>query len=289
MSRRVIRAAALAAGLALATLAAPAMAQSAPAKEPKIKLDTLKPDKLKLDPRLGYILLRLGPKASPTDRPLPVVFQRIDETTNRFFKFEDGKSPPADFYRTVSVAVNSGRSFGDANGAGTYVVSAFPGRWIIHMTGSTCMSMGTYAFDVKQGEITDIGTLLTGAENGKSTAPELKDAKLSQDLIDFGVAMNIVMTNTLYAKPASDDPVLPAGLQLLPRRKGWASEDFRSDNSCLDLFNRAASLPPLEHRPPMTAQEAAAAIAAINPEYLVKRKQEKAEKAAKAAAAAAAK
>lgn len=282
MIRRFSSIAALSGCLAIAI---PAAAQVS-VKEPKIKLETLKPGKIELDPRLGYVLVRMGPKATPNDRPIAVVFQRIDGTTNKLIKFEAGAQSLSNFLRTTVVAVNTGRSFGDKDGVGTYVVKAYPGKWAVSAVETTCLSMGTYSFEVRQGEIADIGTLLTARENGLSLAPELKEAKLSQDLIDFGTMMNIVMTATLFAKPATDDPVLPAPLQALPRHKATLGADYRSDNSCLGMFSRAASLPPVGHQPPMTAEAAAVALARINPEELVKRKKEKAEKAKLSAAAA---
>lgn len=265
-----------------------AVAQSpAPAKPAKIKLDTLKPGKLKLDSRLGYILVRIGPRKTPTDHPMPVAFIRIDEKTGTFFTFDKPEDTPADFWRTAAVAVNTSRSFGDSQGSGVYLVGAYPGRWVIGNVGTTCLSMGTYAFDVKQGEITDIGTLLTAREDGQSPAPELKGASLSADLASFGVMMNIVMSNALFARPASDVPALPAELQGMPRHHDELEPDFRFANTCTDLVNRAASLPPIGHQPPMTADEAVAAIAKINPAWRLEAKKKREESAAAKAALAA--
>lgn len=278
------------AALALAPFAAmPAQAQSAPAKVQKIKLDTLKPGKLKLDPRLGYILVRIGPKTSATDNPMSVGFSRFDAQTGKPVIGGDVQGLSADFWRTVAVGVNTGRSFGTtADGAGIYLVSAYPGRWVISSVGasvygSTCLSMGTYAFDVKQGEISDIGTLLTGREDGQSPAAQLKGAKLSDDLVQFGTLMNIVMTNALYAMPASDDPALPPEMAAMPRSRVTLEPDVRMGNICNDMPNRALSLPPIGHQPPLTAEQARARIDEINPDELVERVAKR--KAAEAARA----
>lgn len=285
---RFVRRTLLVTGTSLALLAAGA-AGAEPAKPPKpakIKLDTLKPDKVVIDPRLGYILVRVGPQDKPTDKPTPVAFLRIDENTGKNFTFADPKDIPPDFWRTLSVAVNTGRSFGQSEGAGVYLVGLYPGRWVINNVGTTCLTLGTYTFEVKQGEVTDIGTLLTAREDGSSTAPELKEAKLSTDLVEFGTLMNIVMSDALYVKPASDEPALPPLLAAMPRYKADLTPDFRSDNLCMGIINRAASLPTLGHQSPITAEQAAEAINRINPPALVEAARKKREKEAAARAAA---
>lgn len=252
--------------------ALPVHAEPAPAaKAQKIKLDTLKPGKLKLDNRLGYILVRIGPRATAKDKPMPVAFSRIDPETNAPFATEFVAAQGQEFASTMAVAVNTGRSFGDSSGAGVYLASAFPGRWLISVVGSTCLSMGTYAFDVKQGEITDVGLFLTGNEDGRSPAQELQASKLSEDLASFGTLMNIVMSNALYVKDANDEPALPPELQGMVRTRAALISDIKTANFCQGLIGRAASLPPIGHQPPMTSAAAVAAIAKINPPDLAKR------------------
>lgn len=284
MSRLVKFAVALSLATSMLPLPEAKAATAKAAKVQKIKLDTLKPGKIKLDPRLGYVLLRLGPKPVGKNPSVSVGFSRIDPATNAFFDFKTPDDVPPDFWRTGSVAVNVGRSFGDVDGTGVYLVGFYPGRWIIGNVGSTCLSLGSYAFDVKQGEVTDIGTLLAARENGEAAAPELKDAKLSPDLVEFGTMMNIVMSEALYVKPASSTPALPKELSAMPVTKASLIPDHRFDNSCMNLINRASSLPPLENRPPMTREEAIAALAKMNPPERVEAARKRAEKAKAAAA-----
>ncbi len=276
---------AFALSLAIAALTAqPAYSAEKAKKVPKIKLETLKPGKIKLDNRLGYVLVRLGPKAADKNPALSVGFSRIDGATNAPFNFVTMNDIPKDFWRTSSVGINPGRSFGDVDGTGIYYVGFYPGRWVIGGVGQTCMSLGTYSFDVKQGEVTDIGTLLVARENGEAGVPELKDAKLSQDLADFGTMVNIVMSEALYVKPASNTPALPAELKAMPVVKATLTPDHRLDNSCASLINRAASLPPLGHQSPMTRDEAVAALAKMNPPERVEAARKRAERAKAVAA-----
>lgn len=276
---------ALALSLALAALSSqPAYSAEKAKKVPKIKLDTLKPGKIKLDNRLGYVLVRLGPKTADKNPALTVGFSRIDPLTNKPFDFVSIDDIPKDFWRTAGVAINVGRSFGNVDGTGIYYVGFYPGRWEIGGVGQTCMSLGTYTFDVKQGEVTDIGTLLVARENGEAGVPELKDAKLSQDLAEFGTMMNIVMSEALYVKPSSDTPTLPAELKAMPVVKATLTPDHRIENRCASLINRAASLPPLGHQPPMTRDEAVAALSKLNPPDRVEAARKRAERAKAAAA-----
>lgn len=272
---------AVALGLAASAIA-PASAAPAPAKPAKIKLDTLKPGKVKVDPRLGYILVRMGPRATSKDNPLPIGFMRVSPETQLPFAEDDPETKAPNYSQTLGVGVNTARSFGDSDGAGVYLVAAYPGRWIISGVGNTCLSMGTYAFDVKQGEISDIGLMLTGREDGNSIAPEIRAAKLSDDLVEFGTLVNVVMTSALFARPASDDPAVPPELSAMPRSHVKLTPDVMLPNLCMDMVGRAASLPPLGHRPPMTEEEAAKAIDEINPDELAERVAKA--RAAKAAA-----
>lgn len=271
--------------LAIAALSAqPSYAAEKAKKVPKIKLDTLKPGKIKLDNRLGYVLVRLGPKAADKNPALTVGFQRIDAETNKPFNFATIDDIPKDFWRTAGVGINVGRSFGNVDGTGIYYVGFYPGRWAIGGVGQTCMSLGSYTFDVKVGEVTDIGTLLVARENGEAEVPELKDAKLSQDLADFGTMMNIVMSEALYVKPASDTPTLPAELKSMPLVKATLTPDYRAENTCSSLINRATSLPPIGHQPPMTRDQAVEALTKLNPPERVEAARKKAERARAVAA-----
>ena len=272
-----------AAAMLLGPLATTASAAEKPAKVPKIKLEPLKPGKIKLDPRLGYILVRMGP-SSASEKPVPVAFVRINATTGKPFEvgvYEAG----APNFGTWTVAVNVGRSFGEVDGQSVYLLSAYPGQWVISNVGETCLSLGTYQFEVEQGEIADIGSLLTAREDGKSAVPQLAGVTLSPDLVEFGTMMNIVMSTALFAAPAEGTPALPAELAGLPVSKAALSPDFRMENRCQGLINRAASLPPMESAPPMTQAEAVAAIQRINPPEQVEAARKRAEHRATEAAA----
>jgi hypothetical protein len=262
--RNLIASAAFVALIATTSVSPTASYAAKETKAKKIKLESLKPGKVQLDSRLGYVIVRVGPKTPAKSDVTPFGMMRIDSETQTLIP-TSAYQVDKNLYRTVSVGLNPGRSFADSNGLGTYIMSVYPGRWVISAVGSTCMSLGTYSFDAKAGEIVDLGILVTGRENGESNAPELSQAKLSQDLIDFGVAVNIVMSETIAIRPAADSPIVPKEFSALPMRKAELQADYRFDNSCAMLINRAASLPAIGHQPPMTQDQAKEAIKAINP------------------------
>jgi hypothetical protein len=225
----------------------------------KVKLETLKPGPIILEPDMGYILVRLGPKATEADHPIPVAFNRIPSDGSA--SFPDSVTKEKNFARTVSVVLNPSRSFGDKDGVGTYILKVYPGRWILNNVAGTCLSLGTYAVDIKAGDVIDFGTVLTAREDGKSTVPELSKSVLSPDLAHFGVVMNIVMSEAVYVKPPVVGAVFAADFANLPIKPAALIVDYRSDNRCRGLINRAVSLPPLGHQSPMTKDEATAHVA----------------------------
>ena len=237
--------------LALTAAAALALAPQVASAAPKpAKPETLKKGPIAINPAMGYVLVRLGPKAPEGGKPDAISLTQADAATGRPYakaKFA------ADKYlaRTASALVQPGRSFLDAAGAGTHIVMLYPGRWFVAAAGNTCMSMGSYAFDVKPGEITDIGTVMVGREDGKSPVPEIAKNKLSQDLVEFGTLMNIVMSHSLTMRAAVDGDPIPDEAKALPIRRAALIEDYRFDNSCQSLIGRAASLPPIERQPPL--------------------------------------
>src|SRR3989344_6006175 len=111
-------------GLAVAAmlfgpLVTTASAAEKPAKVPKIKLEPLKPGKIKLDPRLGYILVRMVP-SNASEKHTLVGFVRFNTATGKPFKPGDEKAAVPNFYRTVLVVVNAGLSFGEVDGQSVY-------------------------------------------------------------------------------------------------------------------------------------------------------------------------
>lgn len=207
----------------------------------------LKPAKFVWDPAKGYILARVGPAGDDGKAP-PVYFARLGEDGRTIWSF--GGRLINNKKNLDAAMVWGGDHFGSDGQTSLYLVPVNPGKWVIGGAGNTVMSLGSYGFDVKPGEITYVGTILTDRENGKSGIPELQSAKLSQDLVEFGTLMNIVMSDALLVRPAGDSDPLPAAITAHPVTRAALQPDVRFNNFLAALINRATGLPPLEHQEP---------------------------------------
>jgi hypothetical protein len=206
---------------------------------------SLKLKELKLDPTKGYILVRVGPSAGKGDAPI-VVFARMDPRTGTIFG--EGKLNALSSKEYNASSAGGGNFVATDGKTSAYVVPVNPGKWVIAGAGASIFSLGTYGFEVKAGEVVDIGTVLTGREDGKSPIPEIAAAKLSPDLVSFGTLMNIVMTDALLLKPPVDGAVPPAPIASWPVRPAVLEADVRFDNVYQGLINRVLGLPPMEHQ-----------------------------------------
>lgn len=244
---------AFAAAAAAACLAAPA-AQAA---------NPLKPAKFVYNQAMGYILVRVGPTGSDDKAP-PVYFARLDETGKKTVWSWGGRL--INDKKVLDAAmVWGGDHFGSEGDTSLYLVPVNPGRWVVGGAGNTTLSLGSYGFDVAPGEITYVGTVLTGREDGKSKIPEIQSAKLSQDLVEFGTLMNIVMSEAVLVKPAGEGETLPAAITAHKVTRATLTPDVRFNNFLGSLVNRAYGLPPMGHADPAATypwQESSAKAAA---------------------------
>ncbi|WP_157216760.1 hypothetical protein [Flavisphingomonas formosensis] len=211
----------------------------------------LKSKELVFDKAKGYILVRLGPAVGSTGSAAVVGFTRLDPYTGKIMG--DGVLNGLSSKEYNAAAAGGGNLLSTDGKTSLYLIPVNPGRWIITGTGVTVYSLGTYGFDVKAGETVDIGTILTGREDGKSAIPEIAAAKLSEDLVHFGTLMNIVMTDALLLRPPGDADPIPAELAAFNVRKAELIPDIRFDNVYHSLVGRVLGLPPMQHNPPLAA------------------------------------
>jgi hypothetical protein len=101
---------------------------------------------------------------------------------------------------------------------------------------------------VRPGEVTDIGTILTAPQDGQSTIPELAASRLSDDIVHHGTIRNVLMTNALLVRPATEADRIPAALQGARVTRAALVPDVRFNNFLRGLVNRALGLPPMEHQ-----------------------------------------
>ncbi len=211
----------------------------------------IKKDKFVYDAASGYILVRMGPKPKVFKY---LYFARMDAVNpNRtLWTYGDG-NPYSDKTHDVALA-NYGANWLDEGDNAWVLMRVNPGRWVIAGVDdaglTTSLSLGSYGFDVKPGEITYIGTVRFGPENGKSGVPEIDRQRLSDDLVNYGTLMNLVMSYSIAFAPAQPTDKPPPELTQYKIVSPEIVSDVRFNNLTRGLISRAATLPPLEHMKP---------------------------------------
>lgn len=224
-------------------LAAAAMLlQSAPLDAAK----RLKKGALKLDPKLGYVLVRVGPTAGSKGKAPNLYIHRFDPARGELRTSR--KADPARVAKGEdTTAVFGDRPFMGAGEAGVFISSVTPGDYVIHGTESTCFCLGTYAFSVQPGEITDIGTVTIARENGLTKTAALKEYVLSDDLLE----REFVVTDVIAVQAAREGDALPPEVGTARVTRAALTEGTRFLNRGTTrvlypgglLINRAAGLP----------------------------------------------
>lgn len=217
----------------------------------------LRANQVRIEPELGYILARIGPVADGGNRF--IYFGRLDPDTRQAI-WRYGTTKPND-RRELDAAMMSENDFidRDAN-TETFIVPVRPGFWVVggatnhawgmssYAAGATSFSMGSFGFEVRAGEVTDIGTILTAPQDGRSTVPELAASRVSEDIIRNGLLRNVLMTNALIVRPPTEADRVPASLSGARVVRAQLVPDVRFNNFLRGLPSRALGLPPLEHR-----------------------------------------
>lgn len=205
----------------------------------------LKKRPIQMDPALGYVLVRIGPTISERGRAPNLYLWRFDRARSEMRTTR--RADPARVPRGEdSQAVLGARPF-LAGEVGVFIASLTPGDWVIHGTETTCFCLGSYSFTVRPGEITDLGTVLLGREDGMSPVPELREQRLSGDLLD----RDFVITDAMLVRPAADGDPLPPEVAGLTVTRAELTPDVRFPNRGPArllypgglLINRASGLP----------------------------------------------
>lgn len=215
---------------------------SAPAEAAK----RLKPGQVQLDPALGYVLVRVGPKIGKKEKAPNIYIWRFDPASNRLRTTR--KSDPSRVAKGEDVSVFFGdRPFVTTTGESAFLASVTPGDYVIHGTESTCFCLGSYRFSVKAGEVTDIGTVIVAREDGGTGYEELRSHRVASDLLDRPFAV----TDIIAVRPAGEGDPIPADLAQAKIVRAELVADVRFPNTGPTrvmypgglLVNRAAGLP----------------------------------------------
>jgi hypothetical protein len=167
--------------LALAVLA---VAFAIPAAAPALAADSLKVAPAALDPKLAYLLVRLGKRDEKVWNL--VSFYRYDPQAEDLRGKGRAKANPVPQGEDKAAVVEPKPFLAEDGDIRTYLVALTPGRWVIASSPTTSYSLGSYQFDAKAGEITDLGTLYMGAENGSSIWPKLAGIHSAPDIEKHG-------------------------------------------------------------------------------------------------------
>jgi len=209
----------------------------------------LKQRPVQIDPALGYVLARIGPTTNQRGRAPHVYLWRFDRARGeiRTTRRRDAARVPRG---EDDDAMLGDRPFMRTDrDTGVFIASLTPGDYVIHGTETTCYCLGSYAFTVRPGEITDIGTILLAAETGETPIPELRSQRLSGDLLD----REFVITDAMLVRPAADGDPLPPEVAGLTITRAELAPDVRWPNRGPTrllypgglLINRAVGLDPV--------------------------------------------
>lgn len=229
MSRRVRRRLALSIGLAAAALALPAAA-------PVRAAEVLKLPPASLDPKTSYILVRLGKRDEKVWNL--VSFYRYDPEAEDLRGKGRAKANPVPKGEDKAAVVGPKSFLTEEGNIRTYLVAVTPGRWVIASSPTTTYSLGSLQFDTKAGEITDLGTLYMGAENGSSIWPKLAQIHSAPDIEKRAYTV----ADALLVEPATAATAAPAPLSALPRRPAVFERAPRFGNHSGQMINAVIPL-----------------------------------------------
>ena len=196
---------------ALAALAF-AAAGGVPPAAPAAAAESLKLAPASLDPKRAYLLVRLGKR---DERVWNLVsFYRYDPEAQDLRGKGRAKANPVPKGEDKAAVVEAKPFLAEEGNIRTYLVAVTPGRWVIASSPTTSYSLGSYQFDAKAGEITDLGTIYMGAENGSSIWPRLAGIRSAPDIEKRGYTV----ADAMLVEPAGAATPVPAALSALPRR-----------------------------------------------------------------------
>lgn len=199
------------------------------------------------DPAMGYILARAGPVGTNGRLSVgPIYLVQVDRSKNEVSSLN---APGGMDRRDVfdSATIRGGDHWGTDGQTSLFLIPVQPGFWTIGGVNATAFSLGSWGFEVRPGEITYVGTILTGRQDGRSPIPEIAASRLAPDLVSFGTLMNIVMSDAFLLRPAAEGETLPVALTAHTIRRPELVPDVRFNNFLESMVNRALGLPPMGH------------------------------------------
>jgi hypothetical protein len=221
--------------LALALLAA---ALAVPAAAPAPAAETLKAAPAALDPKLAYLLVRLGKRDEKVWNLIS--FYRYDPKAEDLRGKGRAKANPVAKTEDKAAVVGPKPFLAEDGNIRTYLVAVTPGRWVIASSPTTSYSLGSYQFDAKAGEVTDLGTIYMGPENGSSIWPKLAGIHSAPDIEKRAYTV----ADAMLVEPATSATPVPASLVALPRKPAGFLPAPRFGNHSGQMINAVLPLQP---------------------------------------------
>ncbi|HEX8384343.1 MAG TPA: hypothetical protein VF592_13340 [Sphingomonas sp.] len=224
--------------MSIARLLAALLVAAVPLAAPVHAAKRIKPGPVSLDPKLGYVLVRLGPTQGKKGKAAEVHLWRYDVARGdiRFAKKKDPNPVPKG--EDASVAIGD-RPFAPGLDNSSFLVSLTPGDWVIHGTATTCFCLGSYRFAVRPGEITDIGTVLTARDDGSATDATLNRHPVSADITS---ERGYLVNDQMLVRAATEADRVPAELAGKPLTRAALVPDARFLNRGVTRFGYAGGL-----------------------------------------------
>lgn len=193
-----------------------------------------------LDPKQGYVLVRLGERAPDVWNILTLA--AYDPVTEDLRGKGRAKANAVAKGADSMVAIGPKAHIDERDHVRTYLAALTPGRYVIQGGPTTCLCLGSYQFDVTPGRITDLGTIQIGPENGSSPWGRLKPLRSSTDIEERGYTV----ADAVAVEPAGDGATVPVALASMNRVPAAYLPAAHFGNHSGQLLNRAL---PMENKP----------------------------------------
>lgn len=213
------------AAMLLLSAAAPALASAALTAAP-----------VSLAADQAYVLVRIGERVPGAWNSL--MLSPYDDLNQDLRGRGRAKGNPLPKGADEGVLIGPGKPLAEAPHLRTYLVALTPGRYVLSNSATTCFCLGSYQFEAAAGQITDLGTVYIGAENGSSPWAVLARLRSAPDIEDIPYAV----ADALAVYPWKETMTIPAAIAALPRQPAtyWAAP--RLGNHYGRLLNQALPL-----------------------------------------------
>ncbi len=198
--------------------------------------DQVKKIPASLDANRAYLLVRVGERSPDLWNTISVM--RYDEKLEDIRGLGRAKTNPVAKGEDKSIFIGPKAHLLELDHVRTYLVAVTPGRYVLTGGPTTCNCLGSFQFDASAGQMTDLGTIYIGPENGSSPWKDLSGLRSSPDIEERGYTV----ADAMIIHPATSASSLPEGMQTLPRLIANYLPASRFGNHSGQLLNKSLPL-----------------------------------------------